>query len=212
MRALVGAAVLVASALAGCGDEPAPPTGIHLALRYALLLPDGRVADSNRGDPAGPLFRTTGFPEPLPFAADPADLDAGLGGLRPGERRRIPISGGRAVVVEAEALPGPSIAVLREGRGAPARLGTRVTVRLVLAVPRPDGLWGAPTVEAPVDVPLTRAEGWLEGILRGVAGMRPGEVRRLEIPAALGYGRLGWPPEVPPDADLEAEVELLAVR
>jgi FKBP-type peptidyl-prolyl cis-trans isomerase len=48
--------------------------------------------------------------------------------------------------------------------------------------------------------------GWEEGM----PGMRVGELRKLWIPAAQGYGSVGKGP-VPPDADLVFEVELLQI-
>lgn len=46
----------------------------------------------------------------------------------------------------------------------------------------------------------------------GVPGMRVGGKRRLLVPSHLGYGPEGAGEQVPPNADLIIEVELLEVR
>jgi FKBP-type peptidyl-prolyl cis-trans isomerase len=49
------------------------------------------------------------------------------------------------------------------------------------------------------------------GLDQGLLGMREGELRRLTIPPALGYG-LEAKPKIPPNSTLVFEVELLDVR
>jgi FKBP-type peptidyl-prolyl cis-trans isomerase len=51
-------------------------------------------------------------------------------------------------------------------------------------------------------------KGWDEGVI----GMKAGGKRRLVIPAALGYGDEGSPPNIPPKAGLKFDIELLELN
>lgn len=49
------------------------------------------------------------------------------------------------------------------------------------------------------------------GLVEGIVGMPLRGKRRIWVPAARGFGSAGSPPQVPPDANLVFEVELLGL-
>lgn len=66
--------------------------------------------------------------------------------------------------------------------------------------------------EFPVPLQLTRGESsFIKGVELGVAGMKVGEVRRMYIPAHLGYGEQGNGP-IKPNTPLMFEVELVEAK
>ena len=52
----------------------------------------------------------------------------------------------------------------------------------------------------------------IEGLVRGVPGMRVGGVRRITVPPELAYGREGMDPHIPGQATLVFQIELLSVQ
>ena len=102
------------------------------------------------------------------------------------------------------------IEVIQEGKGDVAEHGQRVTVHYegrltddkVFDASRPRGQPFSFTIGAGQVI-----QGWE----KGVAGMKVGEMRRLTIPADLGYGAAGAGGVIPPNATLVFDVELLAI-
>lgn len=95
---------------------------------------------------------------------------------------------------------------LAEGRGLDARPGHVVVIRYTQWLPNGVQVSTSDGFDFPLGAGRV-IEGWEEG----VAGMRIGGKRRLVIPAHLAYGSRGRG-EIPPNATLIAEVELLDIR
>ena len=96
------------------------------------------------------------------------------------------------------------------GDGREARRGKMVTVHYVGRLS--DGTIFQSSRENNRSFVFRLGEGQvIQGWDRGMVGMKVGGVRRLQIPAKLGYGKRGIKGRIPKDADLDFEVELLAV-
>lgn len=100
---------------------------------------------------------------------------------------------------------------IKVGTGPEAVKGKTVTVHYV----------GTLTNGSKFDSSRDRNEGFtfrlgagqvIEGWDKGVAGMKIGGVRKLTVPPEMGYGKMGYPPVIPPNSTLVFEVELLEVK
>jgi FKBP-type peptidyl-prolyl cis-trans isomerase len=99
---------------------------------------------------------------------------------------------------------------LKEGTGERAREGDSVEVHYTGWLK--DGTKFDSSVgkdPLPVTIGKTRViKGWTEGL----QGMRVGGKRRLIIPPDLAYGKRGYPPVIPADAELTFEIELVKIK
>ena len=118
-------------------------------------------------------------------------------------------------VVVPPATPAPTHLVVKDliaGSGNTAQAGSTVTVNYVGALYKGgtefDSSWKR---NQPFTTPLSPTSvipGWVQGL----AGMKVGGRRELIIPPALGYGKAGSPPTIPPNSTLIFVVDLLSVR
>jgi peptidylprolyl isomerase len=97
------------------------------------------------------------------------------------------------------------------GTGQTAQAGRTVTVNYVGVLCKNgkefDSSWKR-------NQPFTTALGngsVIAGWVQGIPGMRVGGRRELIIPAALGYGKAGSPPTIPPNSPLVFVVDLISV-
>ena len=100
---------------------------------------------------------------------------------------------------------------LIKGTGTTATAGKTVTVNYVGVLystgKQFDSSWSR---NQPFTTPLSSGSvipGWVQGI----QGMKVGSRRELIIPPALGYGKTGQPPTIPPNSTLVFVVDLLSV-
>lgn len=97
------------------------------------------------------------------------------------------------------------------GQGEEARSGQFVSVHYTGWLENGKKFDSSKDRNDPFQFPLGQGHvirGWDEG----VQGMKKGGVRKLTIPAHLGYGQRGAGGVIPPNATLIFEVELLGIR
>jgi hypothetical protein len=100
---------------------------------------------------------------------------------------------------------------IKVGDGAEVKKGATVTVDYTGWLL--DGGKMFDTSWKPGGTPMTSPlNSLVAGWQLGVPGMKVGGIRKLVIPAGLGYGETGSPPDIPPNADLVFEIEVLAIK
>ncbi len=100
---------------------------------------------------------------------------------------------------------------LRAGTGAEAKPGDSVSVHYTGTLEDGTKFDSSRDRGQPFSFPLGAGR-VIKGWDVGVAGMKVGGQRRLEIPPEEGYGSRGAGAVIPPNATLHFDVELLAVN
>jgi peptidylprolyl isomerase len=155
--------------------------------------------------------------------------DEGVAGMKAGGRRKLIIpynlaygESGRPPTIPAKAdlvfevellriLEGVKIEDLREGTGDAVKKGSEIEVFYTGRFKSDGKQFDSNVGQEPfkVTVGVSRViQGWHQGLI----GMKVGGKRKLAIPAHLAYGAEGSPPNIPPNADLEFEIELLRMK
>jgi FKBP-type peptidyl-prolyl cis-trans isomerase FkpA len=117
-----------------------------------------------------------------------------------------------ATMTETKTTPsGLKYEDIKQGEGEVATAGKTVSVHYTGWLTDGKKFDSSKDRNQPFEFPLGGGrviKGWDEG----VQGMKVGGVRKLTIPASLGYGSRGAGGVIPPDATLVFEVELLKVQ
>ncbi|MGN6254555.1 MAG: FKBP-type peptidyl-prolyl cis-trans isomerase [Solirubrobacterales bacterium] len=100
---------------------------------------------------------------------------------------------------------------LKQGKGATAKAGDKVTVHYVGVVYKTKEQFDANWENEPFSFKLGAQE-VIPGWDKGVPGMKVGGRRKLTIPPALAYGSQGVYPSIPPNSTLVFVIELLRVK
>lgn len=180
---LTCAAVALACALAGCGTSTAPGVQLAPSAGSTAAAITTVTATSTTATSTTAASTTTG--------ALPAALNT---------KPSVPIPKGAP----------PSKLVIKDlikGTGEEAKAGDTVTVNDVGVVYKTGKQFeNTFTRKEPSTFALS---GLIPGFGKGVVGMKVGGRRELIIPAALGYGKAGSPPKIPPNAPLIFVIDLL---
>lgn len=99
---------------------------------------------------------------------------------------------------------------LKEGSGEVVKKGGALITAHYRGFLEDGTLFDSSYEKQPFQTVLSRKKviaAWVDGLL----GMKEGGIRKLLVPAELGYGDRGWGDKIPPQANLIFEIELLEV-
>eukprot|EP00092_Neocalanus_flemingeri_P015717 GFUD01017013.1.p1 GENE.GFUD01017013.1~~GFUD01017013.1.p1 ORF type:complete len:187 (-),score=60.65 GFUD01017013.1:32-592(-) len=136
------------------------------------------------------------------------------GALKKGVDSKILVQNGQKFWVEGHAPPPPTaeetvdIVDVEEGSGEAAGSGSKCTMSYIGTLKE-----GGEKFDSASKFTFTIGAGEvIKGWDIGVKGMKVGGKRLLTVPAKLGYGKRGSPPEIPGDAALCFEVKLVGLK
>ncbi|HEX3250070.1 MAG TPA: FKBP-type peptidyl-prolyl cis-trans isomerase [Pyrinomonadaceae bacterium] len=110
---------------------------------------------------------------------------------------------------EITTASGLKIQDLKVGDGESPKPGQTVTVHYIGWLENGKEFNNSYKMGSPAQFRIGRLiKGWDEGL----STMKVGGKRRLFVPSNLAYGATGSPPNIPPNANLKFEIELLGVK
>ena len=107
---------------------------------------------------------------------------------------------------------GLKIQDVKVGDGATPKLGQTVTVHYIGWLENGKEFNNSHKMPGGAPVEFTLGPGLIPGWNEALPTMKVGGKRRLVIPPKLAYGPSGKPPDIPPNATLTFEIELLGVK
>jgi FKBP-type peptidyl-prolyl cis-trans isomerase len=191
------AAALVGLTLGGCGDPtdlvPVTPPGAYIP----KVSPDTDAAQA--------LGEAAPSTNAAASTTKPATDDAKLAAMK--------LAPSTAKGETKTTAGGVKYETLKEGTGPELKPGQKAAIHYVGTLENGREFDSTRSKQPPkpfeVSIGVTPLiKGWDEGI----PGMKVGEVRKLTIPSEMGYGKKGYGSDIPADATLIFEVELVEVK
>jgi FKBP-type peptidyl-prolyl cis-trans isomerase FkpA len=116
---------------------------------------------------------------------------------------------GTRAAAEVTMPSGLKIQDLVVGTGPSPKMGQTVRVHYIGRLENGKEFNNSYTLGQPAEFRLGQViEGWNEGLQT----MKVGGKRKLWIPSNLAYGPRGRPPQIPPNSNLEFDIELLGIK
>ena len=101
--------------------------------------------------------------------------------------------------------------VLTQGSGAKIQMGHEIQTHVVLTLEDGTEIWTTRNPGGDVFSFVLGETGLIAGFEEGVLRASEGDRIKLTIPSYLGYGERGSPPDIPPNATLIFDIEIIKV-